>query len=414
LEGRCSEDVSACVNESLDVLVVGGGPCGSFSALAAAKSGAKVSVVEEHSEIGRPSHCAGHVSIHGLKTLGLEIPSDIIENRISVASFHSPSGKTLRIECEKTVTYVIDRLLFDQYLAELAHDAGVSYLKGTGADSFWIEANRVRGIFTRGEKRLRMECKVVIDAEGVGASLLRKARLSLPHRDMMVIGAQGDCSRVSNVESNSVEIYLGSNYAPGFFAWIVPRQDGSAKVGLAANRGNPKLLLERFATRHPTASKKISEPLSDVTFHPIPLGGPRSRTHSDGLIIVGDAASQVKPTTGGGIVFGLTCSRIAGTTAAEGVYRGDCSSRFLSRYEASWGEVLGREFSIGRFTRKILSGLSDRAVDRIFSIAKELQVEGSIDYLSEIDFEEMILQHCLRKPNVALAFVCSLFSCMLS
>jgi len=401
------------MRESFDVTVVGAGPCGSFSALAAAKRGANVSVIEEHMEVGVPVHCAGHVSIHGLKALGLDIPVDLVENEIRTAVFHSPSGKTLRVEYGKPATYVINRALFDQYLAELATRAGVSYLKGIRAESLWVNSSHVRGIIARGERRLQVEAKVVVDAEGVRAGLLRKAHLPVPRKEASVIGAQGYCSRISDIESESVEVYLGNEYAPGFFAWVIPREDGSAKIGLAANRGNPRILLEQFVTKHPVASRKIPVPLTDVSFHPIPLGGPSPRTYADGLLVVGDAASQVKPTTGGGIVFGLTCSRIAGDIAADSVTVGDCSSTVLSTYQESWREMLGREFTIGRLTRRILSALSDNAVDRIFLIAREFHIEDSIGYVSEIDFEETILRSSLRKPNVALAFVCSLLSCLL-
>lgn len=400
------------MRESFDIAVVGGGPCGSFSALTAAKQGARVSVIEEHDEIGIPSHCAGHISIQGLRALGLEIPCDMIENRIKVATFYAPSGKTLRIECAKPVSYVINRTLFDRYLAELATRAGVSYLKGASAESFWIDSNRVKGIHVDGNQ-LRVDAKVIIDAEGVHAGLLKKAHLLHPKRGVAVTGVQGNSTRVCDIAPNSVEIYLGNNYAPGFFAWIVPRQDGSAKIGLASSKGNPRVLLERFVTRHPAASRKILEPLTDVSFHPIPIGGPPSRTCFDGLIVVGDAASQVKPTTGGGVVFGLTCSRIAGNIAAEAVEAEDCSTEFLLKYQKSWTRMLGREFVIGRLTRRLLSGLSDRAVDRVFSIGRKFHVGDSVRYLNEIDFEEKILQYSLRKPKVALAFVCSLLSCLL-
>jgi len=401
------------MRESVDIAVVGAGPCGSYSALVAARRGADVSVIEEHMELGVPSHCAGHVSAHGLKTLGLDIPSDLIENEIRIANFHSPFGRTLRVECKKPVSYVIDRVLFDQYLAELAARAGVSYLMGARAESLLVDASHVRGISVRGERQSQVEAKVVINAEGVHAGLLKKANLPSPRKEAIVIGVQGYSARVSDVEPESVEVYLGGSYAPGFFAWIIPRNDGSAKVGLAANRGNPRTLLEHFVTKHPIASRKILEPLTDVSLHPIPLGGPSLRTYASGLLVVGDAASQVKPTTGGGIVFGLTCSRVAADLAAESVAVGDCSSQVLSRYQESWREMLGREFTIGRLTRRILSSLSDSALDRIFRIGNKFHVENSIGCVSEIDFEERILRDSLRKPNVALALVCSLLSCLL-
>jgi digeranylgeranylglycerophospholipid reductase len=396
-----------------DIVVVGGGPCGSFSAMAAARQGIDVTVIEEHREIGTPVHCAGHISIHGLKTLDIEIPSNIIENRVSKARFYAPSGKQLCIDCKRPVTQVIDRVLFDRYLSELSSQRGVSYLHGVDARSFWIDSNRVKGVCVGGEEPSKVEAKVVIDAEGASADLLRKASLPSSSRTTFVTGVQGYSAKVSDVDLDSVEIYLGNDFAPGFFAWIIPRRDGSAKVGLATNRGNPRTLIERFSRKHPTASKKIMQPLSSISFHPIPLGGPPSRTYGNGFIVVGDAASQVKPTTGGGMVFGLTCSRIAGDTAAEAVLADDYSSEFLSRYQTLWRKQLGKEFKMGTATRKILSGLSDRAIDRIFSIGEAFHVGDSLGDTNEIDSQERILRGALIKPNIALAFLCSLLSSFL-
>ena len=401
------------MKEDFDIIVVGAGPCGSFSALQAARQGAKVAVIEEHQKIGEPNHCAGHISIRGLKTLGLELPSAVIENRIRMAKFYAPSGKTICIDCKHPVTYVVNRTSFDQHLAGLAEEAGATYLNQVHADSFLIDSNHVQGVLVRGRERARLEARIVIDAEGASAGLLRKTPLPIPSSATYVTGAQGHSAKVRDLDDESVEIYLGRDYAPGFFAWIIPRHDGTAKVGLATNKGNPRVLLDNFAEKHPIASKKIAGPLSDISFHPIPLSGPPSTTYGNGLLVVGDAASQVKPITGGGVVFGLTCSNIAGRVAAEAVRAGNCSSRFLSMYQRLWREELGREFWIGRRARWIMDRLSDRAIDRVFSIGDAFDVGDSLGQVGEIDFAGKVLGSSLRKPNVAFAFLCSLFSCLL-
>ena len=92
------------MNEKADIIVVGGGPCGSFSAFAASRLGADVLVCEEHREIGVPKHCAGHLSINGLKRLGLSLPHAVIENEIKGAIFYSPSGKEFTIRRASPVT----------------------------------------------------------------------------------------------------------------------------------------------------------------------------------------------------------------------------------------------------------------------------------------------------------------------
>jgi len=103
-----------------DVVVVGAGPCGSFAAFAAAKLGADVVVYEEHKKIGVPAHCPGHLSLSGLRRLGLKLPSRLIENEFRGAIFYSPSGKQFRVRLDSSVTGVVNRELFDQYLADLA------------------------------------------------------------------------------------------------------------------------------------------------------------------------------------------------------------------------------------------------------------------------------------------------------
>src|SRR4030042_2093435 len=100
-----------------DAVVVGGGPAGSFFAFELAKRGFEVTVFEEHKEIGRPAHCAGHLSIKSLNNLGLyPLPKGIVENTFSAANFHSPNGAKFSVKLSKPVTCTVNRTLFDQLL----------------------------------------------------------------------------------------------------------------------------------------------------------------------------------------------------------------------------------------------------------------------------------------------------------
>jgi flavin-dependent dehydrogenase len=174
-----------------------------------------------------------------------------------------------------------------------------------------------------------------------------------------------------------VEIYLGSKYAPGFFAWIIPWRDGSAKVGLATREGNPRPLLERFMTRHLQASRKLKGTKQhDASFHPMPLGGPISKTYYPGMLIVGDSAQQVKPTTGGGIVFSLVCGRAAGEIAHEAI-------------------------------RRMLFRLPDRQLERIFSVARSLNVGDVLGRADDIDAQGRILARLALDPRLAISLLYS-------
>lgn len=377
-------------------MVIGAGPSGLFSAMTAASLGKKVTVLEEHEQVGVPDHCAGHISMRGLTRLGMTPPASVIQNVISRARLYSPSGTSLMIECDEPKVYVVDRSAFDQHLAQLASAEGATLMLGCRADKFHEESNVVRGVETT---LGRVESDVVIDAEGVNPRLLRSRGLSTPPHKRVVVGAQVEVPSVDDVERDCVEIYLGSKYAPGFYAWIIPRSDGSAKVGLGASKGNPRQLLERFLQRHPIASRKIKAPRGAYVFHPIPLCGPQTRTYHGGLLIVGDAASQVKPTTGGGVIFGMTCARHAGAIAASAVEAEDNSARFLSAYERCWRAELSREFAVALAARRLFNRMSDRAIDRVFRAAEFFDGGKCLSQINEIDFVTEILSKTLRKPR---------------
>ena len=87
-------------------------------------------------------------------------------------------------------------------------------------------------------------------------------------------------------------------------------------MGLATNQGNPHEFLRSLMFKHPVASKQLGKAkITQIGYHAITLGGPISKTYANGFLTCGDCASQVKPTTGGGVIFGLTCAKIAAQTA---------------------------------------------------------------------------------------------------
>lgn len=403
------------MNERTEVVVVGGGPCGSFSALTAAKLGAEVVLCEEHGEIGVPQSCTGHVSIGGLERLKLHLPEKVVENRISGASFYSPFGKEFMIRCASPVTLVVNRELFDKYLSELAMRTGVQYLLQSRVESFFLESGFVKGVVLRrrGVKE-GLSSDIVIDAEGCSSVLLKKAGLKPLDRSMIVQGVQAEVDRVDDVSRDMVEVYLGRKYAPGFFAWIVPRRDASAKVGLATRTGDPREYLHRFMREHPVASRKLREgKVTSVSVHPIPLGGAIPQTYSSGLLIVGDAASQVKPTTGGGIVSGLLCSKIAGEAAYESLRNGDFSEAFLSRYQFRWRELIGFDLDVMLIMRKVLNRLPDEKIDKLISLCTKLGMDQILQKAGDLDFEGRSLFRMARYPTTLIIAFYSLLSSLL-
>jgi digeranylgeranylglycerophospholipid reductase len=386
------------VNAKTDIVVVGGGPCGSYSALAAAKLGADVIVFEEHKEIGVPSHCAGHISLRGLRQLGLKLPQRVVENEFKGALFYSPSGREFCVRFASPVTCVLNRALFDKHLAELAEKAGVKYHLGARVDSFAWENGSVRGVSVNGST---LKSNIAIDSEGCASALLKKSGLPTLNRFLVANGVEGEIDQIKNVDQDTVEVYLGRNYAPGLYAWIIPRRDGSAKVGLATKTGNPRKYLEQFVKHNPKAREKLKQSkFVNLSYHPITLGGPIAKTYYNGLIIVGDAASQVKPTTGGGVVMGLNCAKIAGETAYQAIKREDCSENFLSLYEKRCQKIIGFDMTVMRQIRLMLNRMSDDKLDRLISLCSELHVDETLQKVKDIDFQGKALLPIFRSPNI--------------
>lgn len=404
------------MKEQTDVVVVGGGPCGSFSALTAAQLGAEVVVFEEHGEIGVPQHCAGLLSITGLKRVSLRLPQGVIENRIKGAVFYSPSCKELVIRRDSPVSYVINRKLFDKHLAELATRSGVQFRLRSRVKSLIFDLQFVSGVVVKKkEVEETIASRLVIDAEGCSSILLKRAGLETLNKHMVVNAIQAEVDRVDEIDLDTVEVYLGRKYAPSFFAWIIPRRDASAKVGLATNIGDPRDYLRRFMKHHPVASKKLRKTkVNAVSLHPIPLGGMVPKAYSNGLLVVGDAASQVKPTTGGGVVFGLSCSKIAGEVASEALKENDLSGASLSRYQNRCRNLIGSELAMMRRVRRLLNRLSDEKVDKAIELCSRLEVNRLLEESGDMDYQGQSLMRIIRHPTALITAVYLLLSSLTS
>ncbi|HDD70007.1 MAG TPA: NAD(P)/FAD-dependent oxidoreductase [Candidatus Bathyarchaeota archaeon] len=394
------------MNENSDVIVVGGGPCGSFTALNLGKLGAKVTVFEEHSQIGVPCHCAGHLSIKGLKRLGLyPLPKGIVENTFKGAVFHSPKGKNLTVKFANHITCVVNRASFDKYLADKAEKAEAHYFLSSRVESLIIKNNFVKGVKVRHNgKTENFTADIVVDAEGISSKILRQTGLTALNSRMLVNAVQANVENVKDVEPDMVEVFLGKNYAPGFYAWLIPQKDGKAKVGLAAKTGNPKDFLRKLIRKHPTASKKLGKAkLLHAAFHPITLGGPIPKTYSNGFLAVGDVASQAKPTTGGGVIFGLNCARIAAEVAYDALKQKDFSSKFLSNYQKRYNKILDFDVKVMLKLRKMLDALSDNKIDEAISFCGKLGLDKTIQGMEDIDFQGRSLLRSLPKPRMLAA-----------
>ncbi len=350
--------------------------------------------------MGLPEHCAGLISISGLRRLNIEIPKECILNTVKGATFYSPSGTFFSVSRKKPQAYVINRPLLDKHLASEAQKENVSLFTNAKVLALRMGEKKVLKVSHRKESSL--EAKVIIDAEGIRGKFVREAGLTLPRG--VIPGVQFE---VNNVEINSeqVEMFFGNKVAPGFFAWIIPTGDETARIGLGADHQALRYLKE-FIKNHPIASKRLSKAVTIKKFGGrIVLGGPIPKTYTNGFLVVGDAAGQVKPTTGGGVIMGGLCAQIAGNVAAEAVIEGRLDSKRLSMYQKKWKNLLSREFYYMQLTRRILNRMSDRNLDKLFETIIGNDLTKVIEEVGDMDFESAVIRKLVFKPKLTASIL---------
>jgi digeranylgeranylglycerophospholipid reductase len=404
------------MNKHPKILIIGAGPAGSHTAYNLAKNGINTTVYEEHEGIGVPTHCAGHLSIRSLNQLGLlPLPKEIVGNTFRGAIFHSPKGTEFSLHFPNPITCTVNRELFDKHLAQKAMNAEAKYSLSSRVESLLIENSTIKGVtVTHSSSKTTTEtADIVIDAEGVTSRLLRQTNLEPPDPLMIISGVEAQIDNTHDTEPHTVEVFLGRQYAPGFYAWLIPLRNGGAKIGLGAKGGNPQQLLSKLMTKHPSASKKLANArIIKTAYHPIMLGGSLRRTCANGFLAVGDAASQVKPTTGGGVILGLNCAQIAAKTVQNAVQNQDFSYAQLSEYERLCGDRMGFDVGVMLQIRKLLNSLSDERIDEIMRLSSKLRLDESLQRVSEIDFQGKTLLAVMRDPRSWPMLLYFLFTCV--
>jgi len=368
--------ISLGESDLIDAVVAGAGPVGSHIAYRLAKLGHSVVVMEEHQQIGEPVQCSGIIGRECVEHF--KIPKDVILTESKSARFFSPSGKYLRLATEEVQAYIVDRGAMDVAFADRARSAGAEYFLATKVNDAHVEGNGVSVEAVNGAGAKFYETKALIIASGFGSKLPYK--LGLGRISDYIVGAQM-AVQISGVDE--VEVYFSQNTAPGFFGWLVPTGGGRGLAGLFA-RSAPRRHLGRLIRKLKADGKITAE--GNVTSGGIPLKT-LPKTYAERVLVVGDAAGQVKPTTGGGVYYGFICADIAVDMLHEALSRSDCSRDIMRQYETAWKKRLGKDLRIGYFARRFYEKLSDRQIETMFRMLESKGIAEAVLNSDQMRFD---------------------------
>ncbi len=353
-----------------DVAIVGAGPAGSTAARVAAEAGLDVVLLEKRQEIGEPVRCAEGVTINSeLKDL-IELKPEWICNRIQGAKLYVPDGSSMIIRDEKGHEgYILERRIFDRSLAIEAALAGARTLVKTHATGLLRDRSHRSSITTvsalsLGEP-LQINASLVIGADGVESKVAAWAGIggALKPEDIMV------CAQFlvmeAGLDQDYCQFFFGNNVAPGGYVWIFPKGRSLANVGIGIQgsqsaSGAALNMLNTFLADHMPEAKILQ-----IVTGGIPTSGPVKTAISDGVMLVGDAAHQSDPLTGGGIINAIRAGKIAGEVAAKAISSGDVSRKALAEYDQRWKASLGNEIEKAHQTKKFFQKLSDDDLNRL-------------------------------------------------
>lgn len=378
-----------------DIAVVGGGPAGSACAALLAR-GHDVTVFEEHPRIGVPVQCAGLISDAAIRLSGVS-PSFLATVYGAEAVF--PDGTVVEVRSKKPKARVVDRSELDSLMAARAMDAGAEYRMSERVRSVGVSDGVVLE-HPSGTTR----ADLAIGADGPASVVAASIGNNAPSE--MIRGIQADV-RVEMDRQDMFRMHLGSELAPGFFAWEIPCGDFT-RVGLCTSwsAGPPAPYLKHLLSRLGYSDKVVG-----MSCGRIPVGRRRTMS-SDRIMLVGDAASQIKPISGGGIYPSMIAAPLLAEVASSAIAENDLSAKRLGEYDRRFEAVVGRELRSGARIRRWFVRMDDDDLNRAGGYSVRPDVRTVLDTM-EIDNPVTVIPKLLRHPLVGIRGMYTLLRCLI-
>lgn len=375
------------MNFDFDAVIVGAGPVGSTIAYYLCRNGLNVAILDKKKQIGYPLQCAGILSGH-IFDLN-ELPDEVVLNTVRGAFLHT-QNHILNVKKDEPVAYVIDRIAYDEFLLKRAIENGAEFI-----NQKVIEVDGENGITCLSNNQT-IKSKVIIGCDGYN-SLLSKSmgnsQNNFPASQMLVKIDEDNMNSFRNSGENVddyVDTYLLNDILPGFL-WVIPLKDDYYRIGLFSNQ-NHKIqnqVIKDFLDAN--FEYEIIEKYKGF----IPIFDDKNKLVENRLLLIGDAASQVKPTSGGGLLIAFDACRIASKFVIEAVGNDDIG--ILKEYEKEFRKIYLKEFNYQFKVQKTLDLLSDEDLDYLFSKLRENDCERLISEYGDMDTQSGLIKEFIKR-----------------
>ena len=285
----------------------------------------------------------------------------------------------------------MDRARFDQLLADEAAGLGAHYWLGSRAVRIEAGERDVAVEIERGARRQTVRAACCILATGSNRQLHAMAGLTPPSRYLDCVQAE-----YSARDWSEVEVYVGQSVAPGSFGWAAPVDRDRVRIGVCV-MGSALSCFHRLVAS-PRLAGRLGLPLSPVRKRRVPIS-PVGRSVADRVLLVGDAAGQVKPLTGGGIYYSIACADLAARAVTEAAAIGNFSAGQLMGYERDWRALIGRNVTVSRYTRRLLAHSSDEQFDALVELFQAAEVQELIARHADFDAHHHFFAALFRLPK---------------